>query len=133
MAAAAFAVRLERMSRSRELAAIATSKLRSAPELSMSLAREALLVSQTTEAEEALRHSLIESHVRVTLRGHTNALSEAAFNSTGEYVVTAGQDGAARIWEARTGRSLAELKGHTGPVSSAAFSPDSKSILTGSQ
>jgi WD40 repeat protein len=133
MTTAALAVRLEKMSRSRELAAIATSKLPSDPELSLLLAREAIVVSATAEAEEALRRSLLESHVRARFKGHSKALSEADFSPNGEYVVTASQDNSARIWDARTGRSRAELKGHTGPVFSAAFSPDSKFILTGSQ
>jgi WD40 repeat protein len=46
--------------------------------------------------------------------------------------VTASWDGTARVWDAATGASLAELKGHTNWVRSAAFSPDGRRIVTAS-
>jgi WD40 repeat protein len=38
-------------------------------------------------------------------------------------IVTASDDGTARIWDAQTGQELHRLEGHTGRVWSAAFSP----------
>ena len=38
----------------------------------------------------------------------------------------------ARVWEASTGKGVAELRGHTAPVKSAVFSPDGKWIVTAS-
>jgi len=46
--------------------------------------------------------------------------------------VTASDDNTARLWDAKTGASLAVLKGHTGSVYSAAFSPDGARVVTAS-
>ena len=46
--------------------------------------------------------------------------------------VTASADRTARVWEARTGRPVAELRGHTDRLTRAAFSPDGRWIVTSS-
>jgi WD40 repeat protein len=38
-------------------------------------------------------------------------------------VITASEDRTALVWDAATGRPLAELRGHAGAVNAAAFSP----------
>src|SRR3990172_6746595 len=55
----------------RDLVASAISQLPIDPELSVLLAMEAVRVVPTDQAEDALRQSLVESHVRGRLRGHT--------------------------------------------------------------
>ena len=58
-----------------------------------------------------------------------NAINSASFSPDGDDVVTASNDGTARIWNARTGRLLKTLE--TGfPTYSAAFSPDGTHIMT---
>jgi WD40 repeat protein len=47
-------------------------------------------------------------------------------------VLTASSDKTARVWDAATGKLLAELKGHSGHVGSAVFSPDGARVLTAS-
>jgi eukaryotic-like serine/threonine-protein kinase len=59
-------------------------------------------------------------------------LTSAAFSPDGTRIVTASADNTARVWDATTGASLAELRGHTDFVWSAAFSPDGKRIVTAS-
>jgi hypothetical protein len=54
------------------------------------------------------------------------------FNPAGTRIVSGSNDGTARVWDAATGASLAELRGHTGWVNSAAFSPDGTQIVTAS-
>lgn len=54
-----------------------------------------------------------------------------AFSPDGKYVLTANDDGDARLWDAATGELLRRFKGHTNIIRSVAFSPDGKSVLTG--
>jgi WD40 repeat protein len=63
------------------------------------------------------------------LRGHTARVLSAAFSPDGKRVVTASQDGTARVWDRATGRELLQLKCPSG-LGSACFSPDGKRILT---
>jgi WD40 repeat protein len=60
----------------------------------------------------------------------TNVPYDAAFSPGDSVVVTAGTDGTAREWNARTGRQLLTLVGHSGSVSAVAFS--GTEILTAS-
>ncbi len=70
--------------------------------------------------------------VLATLLWHAEPIRLASFSHDGTRVVTASDDGIARIWDARTGRRLHELKGHTGPVTCATFSPDGQWVGTAS-
>ncbi len=115
---------------SRELAANAILQLPLDPELSVLLAVEALRIAPTTQAEDALRQSLPESHVQAVMRGHTDAVSGAVFSADGKWVVTNSFDHTARVWEASTGQEVARMEGHTGPVSLSAFSPDGQMVAT---
>ena len=66
------------------------------------------------------------------LDGHEGAVSSIEFSADGRSVVTASEDETARIWDAETGRSLAELRGHDGLVLSGVFAPDGRTVVTGS-
>ena len=62
--------------------------------------------------------------------GHASVVLSAVFSPDGRRVVTAGgDDGTARIWDARSGASLAVLD-HTDEVESAVFSPDGTRVVT---
>ena len=56
----------------------------------------------------------------------------AAFSPDGKMIVTASEDGTARIWDAESGRVLRALE-HKDVVYAAAFSPDGKKIVTASR
>ncbi len=73
-----------------------------------------------------------------TLSGHAkkvNSLTWWGDKSSGydtQEIVTASDDGTAKIWDANKGTLLFTLTGHTGAVNYAAFSPDGKRIATSS-
>ncbi len=65
------------------------------------------------------------------ITGHTGIRS-AAFSPDGTRIVTASDDGTARVWDARTGQQVLLLSGHTDRVLSAVFSRDGRRIVTAS-
>jgi WD40 repeat protein len=62
------------------------------------------------------------------LRHHRSILS-AAFSSDGQQLVTVSEDGLARIWDVRTGGSIAALREES-PIKSASLSPLGDRLLT---
>ncbi|RKH07096.1 nSTAND1 domain-containing NTPase [Corallococcus carmarthensis] len=67
------------------------------------------------------------------LEGHGDQVRSVAFSADGRRLITASQDGTARIWSAE-GRLLATLYGHDDWVLSAAFHPKAADqVLTSSQ
>ncbi len=65
-----------------------------------------------------------------TLSGHNNRIYRASFSPNSQYVVTAGGDNQAKIWEAESGRLDKTLGGHKGHVFSARFSPNNRRVVT---
>jgi dipeptidyl aminopeptidase/acylaminoacyl peptidase len=96
----------------------------------MLLAREALDIKYTEQAEDALRQSLIESRVRATLTGHEEALRDLDFSPDGDRLVTGSDDYSARIWDVDTAETVAVLSGHQQPVHDVEYSSDGSLIAT---
>jgi WD40 repeat protein len=134
----------ERKARSHALAANAVAQSDINPDRSLLLSIEAISVTREygepiiPQAEEALRLSLEESHVRQTLSGHTRGVTIAVWSPDGKWIATASYDGTARVWDSANGQERATLRGHTASVNSVnsvnsvAWSPDGKWIATGS-
>ena len=66
----------------------------------------------------------------VELQGQEGRILSFSFSPDGMFIVTTGENGAARVWDARTGRGLYALKGHRGEVFKGEFSPDGKYLTT---
>jgi WD40 repeat protein len=68
---------------------------------------------------------------RVSLKDENDPIREAAFSADNRLVITVGEKGAAKVWNARTGAVVLSVGGDASePVSAASFSPDSTHILT---
>ncbi len=73
-----------------------------------------------------------EPHPRHRATGHSGEIYSAAFSPDGVRVVTASEDGSARLWRAAGGAGPALLSGHLAVVHAASFSPDGTHVLTAS-
>jgi WD40 repeat protein/serine/threonine protein kinase len=62
-----------------------------------------------------------------------SSVNSAQFSPDGKRIVTASDDGTARVWDAQTGQPLTESLKHRDRVWSAKFSPDGTRIVTASQ
>ncbi|WP_348625704.1 WD40 repeat domain-containing protein [Mesorhizobium sp. LNHC221B00] len=81
------------------------------------------------EAEAALYKALL-AHRQIKILRPGAAVAHAAFNPTGDRIVTGSYDKTAAVWDVSTGAETAILKGHEGAVERAEFSPDGSRILT---
>jgi WD40 repeat protein len=124
------AIRQRDQARSRELATAAVNQLDVDPERSLLLSLAAEEVAPTDSAHDALRRSLVESHVRALMRGDRSALTRLTVSEDGRMVVTAGRGSTPRVFDAASGRQIAALRGHRGPVEAVAISADKKRVLS---
>jgi len=62
--------------------------------------------------------------------GHSDWVLAMAFSPDGKYLLTAGEDYTARLWDVATGLEIHRLVGHTGTVGPVAYSPDGRWLLT---
>ena len=129
------AEKANRISKSQALAAFALAEMETNPELSLLLATESIRITRQVNGvvllfSNTVLQSIINSRVRLTLKGHDGMVFSAAYSADGKRIVTGGRDNAAKVWDANTGQELLTLKGHEGYVLSAVYSPDGKRIAT---
>jgi WD40 repeat protein len=120
-----------RLARARELAARAIAQLDIDPQRSLALAVDAASLRHIPQAEDVLRTALIQSKERAVLPSH-GPVNTAVFSPDGSRVLTASNDGAARIWPLGERRAVRVLR-HAGPVHTAVFSRDGGLVVTASQ
>ena len=65
-----------------------------------------------------------------TLPGHTRAVNHAVWSGDESRILTASDDGTARVWDAETGAELVTLSGHKVNVLQAVWNSDESYILT---
>jgi WD40 repeat protein len=68
----------------------------------------------------------------LTLSGHMRGVGSVCFSPDGEWLATACDNNAARIWDAASGQEVLTLRGHTGELSSVSLSPDGRRLATAS-
>ena len=118
-----------RLANASRLAALALTQLNVDPDLSILLAVEAAKLEPLPEVRTVLTQALLTSQTEFILHAD-GPVNVAAYNPGGSRIVTASDDGKARIYNARTGKLLQTLE-HDGPVLAAAFSRDGKLVATG--
>jgi WD40 repeat protein len=74
----------------------------------------------------------IATPTEIEFAGHTAYVRDFSFNKDGSLMVTASDDGTARVWNTTTGQTVGKLEGHSDGVNSATFSSDGKFIVTAS-
>ncbi len=67
------------------------------------------------------------------LRGHSGGVEALHFSGDGKLAVSAGADGAARLWEIVRSNAVTEYRDRAGEISAAAFSPDGKAVASSGQ
>ncbi len=67
-----------------------------------------------------------------TLEGHGDSVLSAAYSPNGIRIITASNNGTARIWDSQTGELIRMLEEHNDFIISVAYSPDGKRIVTAS-
>jgi len=95
--------------------------------------RDAITRPLVPEAQLQLVSALLSLRELIVLAGHKAAVRTAVYSPDGRRVLTASDDGTARLWDSETGKPAGEpLIGHTDGVFSASFSPDGRRIVTAS-
>ena len=69
---------------------------------------------------------------KIRMEGHSDAITDMAFNPNGLTLATSSYDNTTKIWSAKDGRQLFNLI-HDGPVLGLAYSPDGKMLATASE
>ncbi len=74
-----------------------------------------------------------DGNLLLTLSGHTQPVTGAAFSPDDSLIATTSDDKTARLWRATDGKLLLMLLGHTSPLARVTFSPDSQKVATTSK
>jgi WD40 repeat protein len=73
----------------------------------------------------------VAADAKKVLAQDKQALHGVAFSPDGMRVVSAGSDGALKIYDVPSGKMLHEMRGHNGIINSVAWSPDGQTLVTG--
>ena len=70
--------------------------------------------------------------LKLTLKGHSHAVTSVAFSLDGQRIVSGSQDKKIKVWNAKTGNEILTLIGHADVVTTVAISSDGQRIVSGS-
>ncbi|MFC1766590.1 hypothetical protein ACFL6U_31495, partial [Planctomycetota bacterium] len=68
------------------------------------------------------------NELELTWSAHTGRVGAVVWKPENQNLITAGQDGRIRLWDARGGKLIANLEAHTDPIESLALSPDGNAL-----
>ena len=86
------------------------------------------------ETWQALVDATLSRRDAQVLRGHEEGGVEAAgFAPAGDRIVSGGDNGTVRVWDAASGAEFKVLRGHAGRVEAAGFAPAGDRIVSGGQ
>jgi hypothetical protein len=88
---------------------------------------------KTAFATDRMREVLEPRIALCEFREHKEVITAVSFSPSGDRVVTASEDGTARIWKADGSGEPVILEGHTGRVYAASFSPSGDRVVTASR
>jgi WD40 repeat protein len=117
-----------------ELLARYGEMLRTHPAASLSFAMQSWNKKGTPQAETAVRTALDATTEQLKIQADRSLLSTSEFSPDGRHLLTAGEDGVAKLYDAATGRELHSFKPRgvteTSRLTAASFSPDGTLVLT---
>lgn len=118
---------------SHELAADSSTVLGSDPELSLLLARQALVTDANSSAKLAVVTALDDTTVRAILHfgGVHGGVIADSWSPTAELVALAGQNGSIGLWDPLSNELVRTFKADDHAVDAVAFSPDGRLLASG--
>jgi WD40 repeat protein/DNA-binding SARP family transcriptional activator len=125
------AKRERNLAQSRSIALQSAQTVDTDPELALRLALEADAVAPTDDSAAALRQATLAARTVRTLRADPRSANTAAYNRDGTRIVSGGDTGVVRLFDASTGAELAQYKSGHVPLLGAEFSPDGERIALG--
>jgi hypothetical protein len=82
-------------------------------------------------ASDALIEAWRRNRERNRLRGHEGMVISASYSANGRRIVSAGEDGTVRQWDATSSQAIGGLlRGHQGGVNSASYNADGRRIVS---
>lgn len=89
-----------------------------------------LAVTRVTPALEALSPQIFDVRTGLSTTLEGQRATDIGFTPDGSRILTAGDDGTVRIWDAESGEELRAYTGHRGPVSDLQISADGSTVAS---